>query len=109
MENPFEIIIEKLTRIENQLTNIQFKETVTSSVPETGLFTVEQAAAFLCLTKSTVYKMTADRTIPHFKVSRRVYFKPPDLEEWVSKHKVKTVQEIEQEAVNYLSKRYRRK
>ena len=53
--------------------------------------------------------MTAERTIPHFKLSKRVYFKPKDLEEWVLKSKIKTVQEIEAEAEGYLRKKYRRK
>lgn len=51
--------------------------------------------------------MTAERTIPHFKLSKRVYFKPQDLEVWVTKYKVKTVGEIEQEPTNYLMTRHR--
>jgi len=53
--------------------------------------------------------MTAERTIPHFKLSKRVYFKPQDLEAWVTKYKVKTVEEIEQEAATYLMTKHRRK
>lgn len=109
MENPFELILDKLVRIEHLLTNLRAKEPEQNSTPEPGLFTIGQAAEYLCLAKSSVYKMTAERTIPHFKLSKRVYFKPKDLEEWVLKSKIKTVQEIEAEAEGYLRKKYRRK
>lgn len=85
------------------------KEPAGSTKSEPGLLTIDQAAEFLCLSKSTIYKMTAERTIPHFKLSKRVYFKPQDLEEWVSNYKIKTVQEIEREADVYLRKNYGRK
>jgi len=53
--------------------------------------------------------MTAERSIPHFKLSKRIYFKAQDLDEWVKNYKVKTVQEIDQETTNYLMTKYRRK
>jgi excisionase family DNA binding protein len=109
MENPFELIVDRLTRIENLLSNQRTKEPIGYPKPEPGLLTIDQAAEFLCLSKSTIYKMTAERTIPHFKLSKRVYFKPQDLEDWVSKYKVKTVSEIEQEAATYLMTKHRRK
>ncbi len=109
MENPFELILDRLTRIENLLSNQRTKEPIGYPKPEPGLLTIDQAAEFLCLSKSTIYKMTAERTIPHFKLSKRVYFKPQDLEDWVSKYKVKTVREIEQEAATYLMTKHRRK
>ena len=83
MENPFELILDQLTRIENLLSTQRTKEPIGSTKPEPGLLTIDQAANILCLSKSTIYKMTAERTIPHFK--------PQDLESWVSKYKVKTV------------------
>ncbi len=109
MENPFELILDKLARIEYLLSNLRAKEPEQNLTPEPSLFTIDQAAKYLCLAKSSVYKMTAERTIPHFKLSKRVYFKPKDLEEWVSRSKIKTVQEIEQEADGCLRKKYRRK
>jgi len=109
MENPFELILDRLNRIENLLSTQRTKESVGSPKPEPGLLTIDQAAKYLCLSKSTIYKMTAERSIPHFKLSKRIYFKAQDLDEWVKNYKVKTVQEIDQEATNYLMTKYRRK
>ena len=107
MENPFELILDRLTRIENLLSNQRINQPTGSPKSEPGLLIIDQAAEFLCLSKSTIFKMTAERTIPHFKLSKRVYFKPQDLEAWVTKYKVKTVQEIEQEAATYLMTKHR--
>ena len=109
MENPFELILDRLTRIENLLSIQRTKESAGSPKPEPGFLNIDQAADYLCLSKSTIYKMTAERTIPHCKMSKRVYFKPQVLEDWVSKYKVKTVNEIEQEAATYLMTKHRRK
>ena len=110
MENPFELILDRLDRIENLLSTTQrTKETVDSPKPEPGFLTIDQAAKFLCLSKSKIYKMTAERSIPHFKLAKRIYFRPKDLDEWVKTYKVKTIQEIDQEATNYLMAKPRRK
>ena len=50
-------------------------------------------------------------TIPHYKVGKKLYFKRTDLIVWIEKHRVKTREDIEQEALAYISKRrtYKRK
>ena len=104
MENPFELILERLNTIETLLRSSKKIEPVQSSLVN-EIFNMSQAADYLGLAKSTVYKMTSSRLIPHSKVSRKIIFKRNELEEWINKHKIKTKEEIEQEADAYLSRR----
>lgn len=41
MENPFELILDRLTRIENLLSNQHTHETIGYPKPETGLLTID--------------------------------------------------------------------
>jgi excisionase family DNA binding protein len=104
MENPFEIILERLNTIENLLRSSKKTEPVLIA-PVNEIFNIEQAADYLGLAKSTLYKMTSSRMIPHSKISGKIIFKRSELDELITKHKIKTRQEIEQEASIYLSKR----
>ena len=68
MENPFEIINQRLERIENLLENIhsnfQNKNTK-NSYPD--ILDLQQLTAYLNVSKSYIYKMTATNMIPHSK------------------------------------------
>ena len=104
MENPFEIIIEKLNRIENLLTVYEGKENnIEEKIPiSPEILNTEQAAAFNSISMSTLYKYTSTRQIPHFKRGKRIFFKKAELIEWMTKNKIATMEEIEQEAINYI-------
>lgn len=112
MENPFELILEKLNSIENLLKHQKGIESIiTTTQPLKEVLTLNEAADFLCQSKSSLYKKTMNWTIPHYKVGKKLYFKRTDLIEWIEKHRVKTREDIEREASAYLSKprTYRRK
>ena len=63
--------------------------------------TVEQAADFLGLSVSYIYRLTSERRIPHFKSQggKRTYFDPDDLRAWAYGRRVATEEDIDQEAV----------
>ncbi|MBN8838468.1 MAG: helix-turn-helix domain-containing protein [Sphingobacteriia bacterium] len=77
MENPFELILEKLNTLESLIRNQKSNGIPpdTNTKPDNEIFTINQTSEFLHLAKSTIYKMTSDRTIPHFKMKKRIYFK----------------------------------
>lgn len=52
--------------------------------------------------KPTVYGWVHDRSIPHSKAGKRLYFNIADIEDWIAKGQRKTIREIEAEAANYL-------
>ncbi len=106
MENPFELVLEKLNSIENLLKNQKgIDPKIYTSQPLKEVLTLNEAAEFLCQSKSSLYKRTMEWTIPHYKVGKKLYFKRTDLIEWIEKHRVKTRDEIELEALAYISKR----
>ena len=86
------IILEKLTNIENLLKGQTEKP-----------LTLEEAARYLDLSTSTLYKMTSSNTICHYKPNgKRIYFSKPELDTWLLRNPVKTTADIEQEANDYL-------
>jgi len=104
MENPFELILEKLNTIENTLMTTKKIDPILST-PVNEIFNIDQTATYLGLSKPTLYHMTSTRLIPHYKVSKKIYFKRNEIDLWISKHKIKTNVEIEQEANEYLFKK----
>ncbi|MGA2378433.1 MAG: helix-turn-helix domain-containing protein [Spirochaetia bacterium] len=49
---------------------------------------IQQAAAFLGISTSEIYKQTSAKTIPFFKVGKRVLFSEEDLKSWLEAHRV---------------------
>jgi len=104
MENPFEQIIEKLNTIENlvremYLHKYPFPE---SAAAQNGILNMEQAAEFLSISVSALYKHTSEKNIPFFKTGKKNYFKTSDLSEWLTKHRVMTNEDIEKAATDYI-------
>ena len=110
MDNPFEIIMEKLNNIENLLKQRQTNITASQQRESSGneIMNLIQASSYMSLSKSAMYKHTSTREIPHFKTGKRVYFRKIDLDAWLTKNKIISREEIEQEANNYLI-RHKRK
>lgn len=52
--------------------------------------------------KPTVYGWVHDRSIPHSKAGKLLYFNIADIEEWIAKGRRKTICEIEAEVTGYL-------
>lgn len=67
-------------------------------------FTVDEASEFLGISKSTLYKLTHKRKIRFSKPNgRKIYFAKSDLIEWMSRNPVKTNEQIDEEASNYVT------
>ncbi len=81
-------ILERLDRIESLLAGQQEKP-----------LTLQEAAAYLDISQSYLYKLTSTQQIPHFKPrGKRVYFLKADLDSYLLQNRVKPVDEIEMEA-----------
>jgi len=78
-----------------------------SSASGTDILDVKQAAVFLRSKVTTLYEKTSAKTIPHFKRGNRIYFKRQELEAWIEKGKVKTVEDMQGEAITFAMKRKR--
>lgn len=75
-----------------------------SENPPKEIYNFREACTFLDFSKSYLYKLTSSRQICHFKPhGKKIYFKRSDLEEWLLRNRVKTADEIEQEAIDYVA------
>jgi len=106
MENPFEIIVEKLTIIEKRLSSIEHKLGCTYN--ENGykeVMNLNQLCDYLELSKSHLYKLTSSQEIPHYKRGgKKLYFNKYEIDNWLLQNKIVTRKEIEMQAANYCIK-----
>jgi excisionase family DNA binding protein len=107
MENPFEIIIDKLNNIEKILMKLQGVNSldVGGISTENEIMNLGQLANYIDLSKSTIYKHTSTRNIPFYKSSKRIYFKKLEIDAWLTKNRISTIDEIEVQATNYIIKK----
>lgn len=76
-----------------------------SGTEKDALLTVEQAAEFLNLSKSTIYSLVQKQGIPVSKKGKRLYFSKLELVEWVKTGKKQTLEDMQEEANQYLKNR----
>ena len=66
------------------------------------VLTSDEAARYMGVSKSYLYKLTMRRQIPHFKpLGKMCYFNRKELEAWLQRNRVATMDEIEMEAQAY--------
>ncbi len=91
----------KITEIAERLKNIESLLEVQKPKP----MTFDEAALYLGISKSHLYKLTSQGKIPHYKpYGRKIYFDKVSLDRWVYSKPVKSTSDIESEAIKYLSK-----
>jgi excisionase family DNA binding protein len=94
------LVLEKLTSIENMLKeqNLLRKE----------VLTFNEAANYLGVSHSNLYKMTSTGLVPSYKPNgKKLYFNRKELDLWLLSNKQFTKEEIEQQAADFLFKKGR--
>ncbi|WP_420151398.1 helix-turn-helix domain-containing protein [Spirosoma sp.] len=72
--------------------------------------TLEEASAYTGISKSYIYKLTSSNSIPHYKPEGKIiYFDRDELDCWLKRNRIKTNDEIEQEARSFTSKKGEKK
>jgi excisionase family DNA binding protein len=93
------LILQRLDRIEQLLTGNHSEVNFMKEV-----LTFNEAKEFMGVSKSTLYKMSANRIIPIYKpTGGRIYFKREDLLAYMQKNRLMSQEEINQLAFNYVS------
>ena len=70
------------------------------------VLTSDEAAKYMGISKSYLYKLTMKREIPHYKpMGKVVYFNRTELEEWLQSNRIATASEISQKAQAYCMKK----
>lgn len=72
-----------------------------ASKPADTPLSIEEAAAYLNLSKSRVYRLTSQRGIPFIKRGQGILFLKAELDNWLQSKRRRTVEEIQQEAKKY--------
>jgi len=68
-----------------------------------NMLNIEDASFLTGISKSTLYKYTCTNQIPHYKPNGRViYFDRKEIDEWMKRNRVNTIQESESMAANYV-------
>ncbi len=107
----FDSLPEAVAQLHDKLENIerllQSQSSQNPSTPQKSLLTVREAAEFLSLAVPTVYSMVSRGELPHMKRSKRLYFDRDELMSYLKEGRQQTNEEIEESALDCLTKKRR--
>jgi excisionase family DNA binding protein len=86
----------------------QVADMITANIISTQkeVLTSDEAAKYLGVSKSYLYKLTMKRQIPHFKpMGKMCYFNRIELEQWLQSNRIATDEDLSQQANAYCMKR----
>ena len=67
-----------------------------------SVLTIDDVALLTGISKSTLYKMTCKKQLPHYKPnSKLLFFDRKEIEEWAKQNRVLTTEEAAQKALAY--------
>lgn len=101
MENPFELILERLDRIEKEILELKEKLNYTPPI-ENDIMNIDEVSAYLKICKPTIYGRVHRRTIPFYKSGKKLFFKKSDLENYFFSDRHLTDIELNKKADDYL-------
>lgn len=95
----------KMANIEQRLSNIE-QILQMAGIATKEILTFEEAAQFTGLSKSTLYKLTSGRKVPHYKPSGKLcYFNRGELQTWLLQNRISTTDEISSQAQAFCLKK----
>lgn len=88
----------KLIEIDNRLRRIEGL-----LLQKKKVLNFDEAVIFTGYSKSYLYRLTSSGQVPHYKPSGKViFFDRDELERFLLSHKSKSIEELDQQASNYL-------
>ena len=79
------------------------KSSLEQNKNENEILSLSEAAEFLKLSKSCIYKLTSKKEIAHFVPGgKKIYFKKSDLKDWLLKNRISSASELETDTESYL-------
>jgi excisionase family DNA binding protein len=66
---------------------------------------VDNACKYLGIKKSTIYKMAAEKLLPHYKYCNKLHFDRSILDEWIKSHLIERALSAEEIAQDYILKK----
>ncbi len=95
MENPFEIILEKLDRIEDKL-NRQERDKI--EVDE--LMDIDDLGKYIGYQRTSIYGLVQKNKIPYIKRGK-LFFRKSDIDIWLNRGKKSTNKDIKKQTEQY--------
>lgn len=90
--NPFEQIEQRLAFLESKFANLQ--EPTTGTNPRPDVLDIDALIMYIGnVSKATVYRWVHFRTIPSYKVGKRVYFQRAEIDDWLLNQRRRTIAE----------------
>lgn len=90
-----DLILEKLQRQDERLKNI---ENLLSQTKE--VLSIDEVSQYTGLSKSTIYKLTCYKLIPHYKQAKHLFFSRPEIDLFLKSNKINTQTEIKEDAIS---------
>jgi excisionase family DNA binding protein len=97
MQNAIRKVIAEQTKQESNSNPLELKD----------LLTISEASNLLNLAKASIYNLVCQSKIPCMKRGKKLYFSRQELTEWIKQGKKKTINEMQEEADNFLAKKKR--
>ena len=98
--------VRKDSRLQRQIEELQKRMDAVEDILDNTkeVLSVEEAARFMDIARSSLYKMTSDRSIPFYRPNgKMIYFEKADILKWIRKNRVMSViydEDKEQEPVS---------
>ena len=93
-----EFIIKKLEELQDAIARQQ--------ILQKEYLDVREAAVYLNLSTSALYKMTSGNSVPFYQPGgKKIYFKRAELDNWISSAKVTSCEEVNDEVDTYLKRK----
>jgi excisionase family DNA binding protein len=102
MQNPFELITNRLAEIDSKLSLLLEREQTTPPPPPERYLTLKEAAAFLKIAPQTLYGKTCRRSIPFIKQGKHVLFAESELVSYLNAGKQATATELQKQASEWV-------
>jgi excisionase family DNA binding protein len=105
LPNPFQQFFDMMRVLERKVDALTNEEgSVKEQLPKDELMTVETAADYLRMSRSSIYQLTSRLEIPFMKKGKRLYFKKEELRQWVEEgsNKPSSLEEKQARALSHL-------
>jgi excisionase family DNA binding protein len=102
MTNPFETIETRLSTIENLLLDLKHQPMNKVESDPNQFLNIQEAAQFLNLAVPTIYSKVSRKELPFMKRSKRLYFSKTELMDYIKSGRIKTNDELADEAHKFV-------
>ena len=99
--------VQKDTQLTKQIADLQKRVEALEDMLDAGkeVLTVEEAAKFMGMARSSLYKMTSDQAIPFYRPNgKMIFFEKTDILSWIRKNRVSSREEIDEQARLHMQK-----